>query len=225
MIILWNNDIYLFTVLPSVNFIYSGNVYGGEHKGAKMSWIEVIGEGEAEGELKDIYTALKEKRGKVANIMKIHSLNPASMRAHMDMYVTLMFGKSGLTREEREMIAVSVSSANGCDYCINHHAEALNHYWRDGKKIEEFIKNYDLPWLVERKRKMIEYAVKLTKSPGGINENDINELRQQGFSDRDILDINLIASYFNFVNRIALGLGVEFTPDEIKGYNVEEVSE
>jgi len=190
-----------------------------------MPWIEVIDEEEAEGELKDVYRILEEKRGKVANIMKIHSLNPASMRVHMDMYVTLMFGKSGLTREEREMIAVAVSSANGCDYCISHHAEALNHYWRNSKKIEEFIKNcYDLPWLTERKRKMVEYAVKLTRNLEGMDENDINDLRQQGFSDRDVLDINLIASYFNFVNRIALGLGVKFTPDEVRGYNMEEVS-
>jgi len=185
-----------------------------------MSWIEVIDSEEAEGELKDIYMILGKKRGKVANIMKIHSLNPSSMKAHMDLYLTLMFGKSGLTREEREMIAVAVSSANGCDYCINHHAEALNHYWKDVRKLNEFVKSHDLPELGERKRRMVEYAIKLTKSPGDMSKDDINALRRQGFSDRDILDINLIASYFNFVNRIALGLGVEFTPEEVAGYKV-----
>ncbi len=189
-------------------------------KGVEMPWIEVIGEDGAEGELKELYSTLKEKRGKVANIMKIHSLNPASMKAHMELYVTLMFGKSGLTREEREMIGVAVSSANRCEYCINHHAEALNHYWRDGGKINEFVKNLDLSELGERKRKMVEYAVKLTKSPWEMSEKDVEELRQHGFKDRDILDINLIASYFNFVNRIALGLGVEFTPEEVRGYKV-----
>ena len=185
-----------------------------------MPWIEVIGEDGAEGELKELYSTLKEKRGKVANIMKIHSLNPASMKAHMELYVTLMFGKSGLTREEREMIGVAVSSANRCEYCINHHAEVLNHYWRDGGKINEFVKNLDLSELGERKRKMVEYAVKLTKSPWEMSEKDVEELRQHGFKDRDILDINLIASYFNFVNRIALGLGVKFTPEEVRGYKV-----
>ncbi len=167
--------------------------------------------------MKKVYHELKEKRGKIANIMKIHSLNPFAMKAHIDIYLTLMFGESGLTREEREMIAVAVSSANGCKYCINHHAEALNNYWKDDEKLEDFIEKRRLE-LPERNIKMIEYAVKLTENPGEMNKGDIDVLRKCDFSDRDILDINMIASYFNFVNRIALGLGVEFTPEEIKGY-------
>ncbi len=183
-----------------------------------MSWIKEIEREDAEGRLEEIYSEIEKKRGKIANIMKVHSLNPESMKAHMDIYTTLMFGKSGLSREEREMIAVAVSSVNRCRYCINHHAEALNNYWKDEKKLKDFIENkLDM---TDRKRGMVEYAVKLTKSPGAVEADDISKLRECGFSDRDILDINMIASYFNFVNRIALGLGVEFTPEEVKGYNV-----
>ncbi|HHH77745.1 MAG TPA: peroxidase [Thermoplasmatales archaeon] len=72
----------------------------------------------------------------------------------------------------------------------------------------------------ERKQRMTEYAIKLTKRPRAMEEGDILILRECGFSDRDILDINMIASYFNFVNRIALGLGVEFSSEEVTGYNV-----
>lgn len=176
-----------------------------------MSWIEEIDEEDAGGRLGEVYREIKKRRGKIANIMRVHSLNPESMRAHMDIYVTLMFGKSGLSREEREMIAVAVSSANGCDYCINHHAEALNNYWKDEKKLKDFIRGREMEF-PERKARMVEYAVKLTESPENICEDDIDSLRE--------LDINMIASYFNFVNRIALGLGVEFTPDETRGYNV-----
>ncbi len=183
-----------------------------------MPWINVIEEDEASGSLKRIYEKIKGERGKIANIMKIHSLNPRSMETHLALYVNLMFGRSNLTREERELIATAVSAINNCDYCKLHHGEALNFYWKDEKKIKEFINDplsFDLP---EKSKVMIKHTMKLTKTPDQITENDIQELKEIGFSDRDILDITLITSYFNFVNRIALGLGVEFTPEEISGY-------
>ena len=65
---------------------------------------------------------------------------------------------------------------------------------------------------------MLEYVEKLTKTPYEIEKSDIMKLKNIGFSDKTILDITLITSYFNFVNRIALGLGVDFSEDEIKGY-------
>ena len=183
-----------------------------------MAWIKVIDEDEATGNLKRIYEKIKGKRGKVANIMKIHSLNPRSMETHLALYVNLMFGQSNLSREEREIIATVVSAANKCDYCKLHHGEALNYYWKNLEKVQAFMNDplsFDVP---ERTKAMIKYAIKLTKTPEEVTEEDIKSLRTVGFSDRDILDIALITSYFNFVNRIALGLGVEFSPDEISGY-------
>ena len=182
-----------------------------------MPWISVIDEVEATGKL-EIYEELKEKRGKVGNILKVHSLNPQAMKDHADLYVTLMFGKFRLTREERELIPLAVSTTNGCEYCINHHAEALNNYWKDSGHVKKLVQDFRSLDLPERIIKMFEYAIKLTKTPHTINQNDINALRKCGFSDEDILNINLITSYFNFVNRIALGLGVEFTPEEARGY-------
>ena len=183
-----------------------------------MPWISVIDEGEATGKLKEIYEELKEKRGKVGNILKVHSLNPQAMKDHADLYVTLMFGKSRLKREERELIAVAVSITNRCEYCINHHAEALNNYWKDNERVKKLIQDYKTLNLPERIIKMFEYAIKLTKTPHTLDQKDINNLRESGFSDEEILNINLITSYFNFVNRIALGLGVESTLEEIGGY-------
>jgi uncharacterized peroxidase-related enzyme len=81
-----------------------------------MAWIKVIHEHEAEGELKELYDRLTEPWGGVDNILKIHSLNPASLRTHFEFYKTLMRGKSGLTRAQREMIAVVVSATNRCHY-------------------------------------------------------------------------------------------------------------
>lgn len=185
-----------------------------------MAWIKTIDESEAKGELQKLYEQVKNKRGKLANIMKIQSLNPKAMKAHMDLYMSLMFGKSGLSRQEREIIAVVVSVANGCEYCINHHAQALDHYWKDEAKLNALIADPKSLDLSERVDNMIDYVVQLTTKPSELNSSQINRLKDTGFSDEDILNINMIAAYFNFVNRIALGLGVEFTPDEIDGYKV-----
>lgn len=185
-----------------------------------MFWIKVIDYNEATGKLKEIYEELIKKRGKISNIMKVQSLNPTFMKLHMDLYINLMFQQAGLTREERELIAVVVSSANGCQYCTNHHAEALNHYWKDKDKLQKVIKDYKSIELPDKIIKMLNYAYKLTKNPNEIKQKDIDDLRKSGFSDEDILNINLIVSYFNLVNRIASGLGVEFTTEEVRGYKV-----
>ena len=81
-----------------------------------MSWIKVIDEEGAMGELQELYDNMTEPSGEVDNILKVHSLNPASLRAHFDLYVTLMRGKSGLSRIQREMIGVVTSAANHCHY-------------------------------------------------------------------------------------------------------------
>ena len=71
-----------------------------------MSWIDEIEVGDAEGRLAELYKELVQKRGKVSNILKVHSLNPEAMSDHLELYMTLMFGKSGLSRAEREAIGV-----------------------------------------------------------------------------------------------------------------------
>lgn len=183
-----------------------------------MPFIKVIDEQDAEGKLKEVYDEIIKSRGKLSNIMKIHSLNPDAMIKHLELYKTIMFGKSNLSREIREMIAVVVSVVNKCEYCINHHAEALNFYWKDREKLDRFIKDFRSIEFEPKVKLLIEYAYELTVDPQNISQATINNLRSLGLDDEDILSANLIISYFNFVNRIALGLGVEFSEDEIKGY-------
>lgn len=184
-----------------------------------MAWIRVVNETEARGELKDTYEQIKKERGRISNIMRIHSLNPQSMKTHMDMYLSIMFGQSVLSREERELIGVVVSHANNCEYCVEHHAEALNHYWKDRAKILQLLDDRASVELPDRSNAMLVYALKLAKNPHAVGESDITALKKSGFSDEDILNITLTTSYFCFVNRIVLGLGVESTPGEVAGYN------
>ncbi len=184
-----------------------------------MSWIEEIDAAEAEGRLADIYADLVEKRGKVSNILKVHSLNPEAMADHLDLYMTVMFGRSGLTRAEREAIAVVVSATNDCAYCVNHHLESLSRLMSDDDETLALLASADgLETLEPRLSNIVRHAEKLTSAPGAMTESDLLELRAVGLDDRDILDLTLVTAYFNFVNRIALGLGVTFTPDEVAGY-------
>lgn len=184
-----------------------------------MSWIDEVDVNTTDGRLAEIYQELVEKRGKVSNILKVHSLNPDAMGNHLDLYMTLMFGKSGLSRAEREAIAVVVSAENDCAYCINHHLEALKRYIKDEETLGMLASADGLETLEPRLSNIVRHAEKLSSAPGAMTESDLGELRAVGLSDSDILDLTLITAYFNFVNRIAQGLGVTFTADELSGYS------
>ena len=183
-----------------------------------MSWIEEIEVSEADGKLAEMYAALVKQRGKVSNILKVHSLNPDAMGGHLDLYMTLMFGKSGLSRAEREAIAVVVSANNDCQYCVSHHAEALKRYINDDETLGMLMNADGLETLEPRLSNIVRHAEKLTTVPGAMTESDLGELRAVDLTDKDILDLTLIVAYFNFVNRIAVGLGVTFSADELSGY-------
>ena len=183
-----------------------------------MAWIDEIEADDAEGRLAELYAELVEKRGKVSNILKVHSLQPEALSGHLDLYMAVMFGQSGLSRAEREAIAVVVSAANDCEYCVNHHLEALRRYIDDEDTLALLSTADGLETLEPRLSNMVRHAEKLTTAPQAMTESDLGELRAVGLSDRDILDITLVTAYFNFVNRIALGLGVSFDADELTGY-------
>lgn len=183
-----------------------------------MSWIDQIDVADADGRLAEVYGELAEKRGKVSNILKVHSLNPDALGNHLDLYMTLMFGRSGLSRAEREAIGVVVSAENECEYCVNHHVEALRRYVSDEEILNMLATADGLETLEPRLSNIVRFAEKLTSAPGAMTESDLGELRAVGLSDSDILDASLITAYFNFVNRIALGLGVRFTDEELTGY-------
>lgn len=185
-----------------------------------MSWIREVEEREATGEIAALYEELREKRGKVSNILKAHSLRPAALQHHLDLYMGIMFGPGGISRRQRELLAVAVSQANRCAYCVAHHAAALCRYVRDAGQLAALSEQALQPFLSPVERALVEYAVKLTSMPQEVTETDVAALRDAGLADEDILFANLIVAYFNFVNRIALGLGVEYSEQEVAGYKV-----
>lgn len=187
-----------------------------------MAYIRTIEPEDAEGQLKEVYDEILQKRGKLAEIHKLQSLNPQSIVDHMDLYMTVMFGSSPLKRAQREMMAVVVSKVNDCRYCQKHHGAALEHFWKDADSVEAFRND---PFSVELRpvdRALCSAADEMTRNPASEKrEALVLELRDQGLTDRAVLDATLVVSYFNFVNRMVMGLGVELEADEGKGYRYE----
>ncbi len=184
-----------------------------------MSKIEVIRYKESTGRLREIYDNLIASRGKLADVHTIQSLRPESIVKHIELYLEIMFSKSELSRSEREMMAVVVSAANGCEYCQTHHAEALNHYWKNEKKINKLRNDFTKVTLTPREQILCSFASELTNYPESSRTLDFTQLlRKNGLSDQAVLDATLVVAYFNFVNRIILALGVESDAEETKGY-------
>jgi uncharacterized peroxidase-related enzyme len=175
-----------------------------------MAWIKVIREGEAEDDrLRTFYKKFGDPFEGVDNIFKIHSLNPESMWRHYDLYKHLTTGRSGLSRMQREMIAVVVARANESRYCLTHHRESLFQLTKNEKLCEAVASDYRGADVGDRDIAMMAFAERLTKNPAGVKRSDAKALREAGFRDREILDIVQVTAYHNFRNRMAQGLGVE----------------
>ena len=187
-----------------------------------MAKIKVIDYNESKGTLREIYDEIIKKRKKLAEVHKIQSLRPKSIAKHMDLYMEIMFTKSELSRAEREMVAVIVSITNGCEYCATHHGEALLAYWKDESKLKALkSQQFELLNLSEKEQLLCKFAEHVTKNPQDQNLTDslTNYLRKAGLTDEGILDLVLVVSYFNFVNRIVLSLGVQLESDGGKDYH------
>lgn len=154
-------------------------------------------------ETKAYFDICQEKLGLVPNVLKAYSFNDTKLRAFTDMYNDLMLGESGLTKLEREMIAVVVSSINKCFYCLTAHGAAVRKLSGDPKLGEMMVMNYRATPLDERQKAMLDFAAMLTETPDAIEEDDRENMRDAGWSDRDIWDIASVASFFNMSNRMA----------------------
>jgi uncharacterized peroxidase-related enzyme len=145
----------------------------------------------------------QEKLGFIPNVLVAYAFDMTKLETFVAMYNDLMLGDSGLSKLEREMIAVAVSSQNRCYYCLTAHGAAVRQYARDPLLGEQMVMNYRAARLNKRQRAMLDFAVKLTAQPGNVEEADRERLRRAGFSDRDIWDISAVTGFFNMSNRVA----------------------
>ena len=145
----------------------------------------------------------QDKLGFVPNVLLAYAFDMVKLEPFVAMYNELMLGNSGLSKLEREMIAVAVSSQNRCYYCLTAHGAAVRQYSGNPLLGEHLVMNYRVARLNKRQRAMLDFAVKLTASPWSVEEGDRERLRRVGFTDREIWDISAVASFFNMSNRVA----------------------
>jgi uncharacterized peroxidase-related enzyme len=144
-----------------------------------------------------------EKLGFIPNVLKAYAFDIGKLEAFVAMYNDLMLGPSGLSKLEREMIAVAVSSQNRCYYCLVAHGAAVRQLSGDPPLGELMVMNYRAARLSKRQRAMLDFAVRLTNEPWAVEDDTREALRRAGFTDRDIWDIAAIVGFFNMSNRIA----------------------
>jgi uncharacterized peroxidase-related enzyme len=163
-------------------------------------------------DLQKYFAVCEERIGFVPNVLAAYTFDQAKLRAFIGMYNDLMLGDSALSKLEREMIAVVVSSANRCYYCQVAHGQAVREMSGDPALGELLVMNYRAAKLSRRHRAMLDFAHKMTVTPDEVVEEDRAALRKAGFKDRDIWDIAAIASFFNMTNRMATA--VDMMPNE-----------
>lgn len=154
-------------------------------------------------EMQAYFDTCREKLGLVPNVLTAFRHHPAKLKAFVASYNTLMLGPSGLSKLEREMIAVTVSAANRCYYCLVAHGQAVRRLSGDPALGEQLVMNYRAADLDPRTRAMLDYAWTLTLTPMEAGPADRDRLRSVGFSDADIFDIADVVGFFNYTNRLA----------------------
>jgi len=179
----------------------------------RLTWLRVPDEGDLPAEVKALYDAPREKLGFVPNVLRLYALRPLHLLRWNDHYEELMKGESGLSKAEREMIAVVVSVANKCKYCIGAHSAALRKLTKDPALADAIAADHTTAPLPEKDRAMLDYALKLTLRPTEMREADVTALRDAGWSDEDVMDIAEVIGMFNLTNRMASGLGWEPNPE------------
>jgi uncharacterized peroxidase-related enzyme len=151
----------------------------------------------------------QDKLGMVPNVLRAHAFDIAKLDAFTALYNDLMLADSGLTKLDREMIAVVVSAVNRCFYCLTAHGAAVRQLSGNPELGEMLVMNWRVARLDDRTRAMLVFAEKVTVSSATIEEADRDGLRAQGFTDRDIWDIASVAGFFNMTNRVASATGMK----------------
>jgi uncharacterized peroxidase-related enzyme len=186
-----------------------------------MAWIKIIYLEEASGILKRQYDAAIKRASKVWNIVSIMSLNPQTMQDSMRFYKTIMFSESPLSRKQREMLAMVVSSVNHCTYWIRAHANDLRvevaEETANPVEADTFVTKVAKDWktagLSSGDQALCAFAEKLTLTPDAMLKDDIKQLEDLGFTHTAVHDAVQVIGYFNYINRVAEALHVDLEVD------------
>ena len=171
--------------------------------------LDYKGTKDGEDQVKNYLEIVQQKLGFIPNVLAAFAKFPKQFEGFTKLYNALMLGESGLTKLEREMIAVTVSSENHCFYCLVAHGSAVRELSKDPQLGERIAANFRSAELPKKQEELLNFTKKLTKDPSEIGENDRKKLRDVGYSDRDIWDISAIVGLFNMTNRLASATEME----------------
>jgi uncharacterized peroxidase-related enzyme len=164
-------------------------------------------------DIKAVFAKCMEKLGIVPNVLAGYSQNQKKLRNFMAMYNELMLAPSGLSKLEREMVAVVVSSANRCYYCLVAHGQAVRQLSNDPELGEMMVMNYRVAKLDARQRGMLDFAWKLTTTPHLVDDVDRAALTALGLSAADIFDLAETVGFYNMSNRVAIATDLMPNPE------------
>ncbi len=171
--------------------------------------LDYKGTKDGEDQVKNYLEIVEQKLGFIPNVLAAFAKFPKQFEGFTKLYNALMLGESGLTKLEREMIAVTVSSENHCFYCLVAHGSAVRELSKDPQLGERIAANFRSAELPKKQEELLNFTKKLTKDPSEIGENDRKKLRDVGYTDRDIWDISAIVGLFNMTNRLASATEME----------------
>jgi len=164
-------------------------------------------------DIHELFGKCQSKLGLIPNVLIAFAHRPDKLRAFSQMYNELMLGESGVSKLEREMIAVTVSSINSCWYCQVAHGAAVREYSNKPELGEAMVMNYRYADLTEKQQIMLDFATKVAKTSSEIGEGDRQQLRDAGFTEEDIWDICEVAAFFSMSNRMASATGMQPNPE------------
>jgi uncharacterized peroxidase-related enzyme len=173
-----------------------------------ISWFPVPPEEKLPENLRGLFRKARERIGFVPNVFRVYSYRPERLSAWFDHYKQLHEPTSNLSAAEREMIAVAVSMVNGCLYCLVAHGAALREALGDPVRADRITLDYRRAGLDERMTAILDFAVKLTKTPVEASEADLGRLRSYGLSIEEVWDVAEITAMYNFTNRMASATGM-----------------
>ncbi|MGJ5620271.1 carboxymuconolactone decarboxylase family protein [Sulfitobacter sp. MF3-043] len=186
-----------------------------------MPWIKTIAFEAATGKLKDLYARVTGPGNNVDNIMMMHSLRPHTMEGHMAVYKYVLHHRDNtIPKWFLEVLGVWVSALNSCGYCVEHHFAGMKRLLRDDARADAIRAAIEAGQVAQTpldgaQQAAMIYARKLTVSPAGMIEGDVTGLRDAGWDDGEILEINQVVAYFAYANRTVLGLGCSTKGDII----------
>ncbi|HZD66007.1 MAG TPA: peroxidase-related enzyme [Acidimicrobiales bacterium] len=173
----------------------------------EISWFPVPAEDELPEDVAKLYAKARERLGFVPNVFRAYAWRPDRLRSWFSHFRQLHEGSPGLSTAEREMVAVAVSMANGCLYCLVAHGAALREELGDPVLADRITLDYRRAGLSERRRAILDYAVKVTRTPTECDQDDIAGLVALGLSREEVWDVAELAAMYNFTNRLAMASG------------------